>query len=151
METYKHLKSNHEEVKMTSRCWNLYNLLKSNPTKWFTQKEICDAIPEYRYFNRKNDNCPTIREDKLIINASHEVDHLVVMKNYCFKIANEQEYLEEYAMHVRRLKNQAKTLDDMKYKYSRNGQMKIISNKGKVIDEKSKARNFFETFVAEEY
>lgn len=139
------------ENKLTSRQWCLYNLLKAEPNKWFTQKEICEAIPDYNYQERNNDRCPNIRSDKIAINASIEVDKIVVMKNYCFKIANEEEFLEERRKHINRLKNQKCEIENMDFKYRNNGQVKLLSNKGDVIDEKSRARNFFETFVNEEY
>lgn len=139
------------KTKLTSRQWKLYNLLKSDPNKWFTQKEIADAIPDYNYTERKNDKCSSIREDKIAINASIEVEKIIVMKNYCFKIGNEKEYREERRKHISRLKNQKREIENIDYKYQHNNQGKLISNQGAVIDEKSKARHFFETFVEEEY
>lgn len=137
--------------KLTPRQWRLYNLLKSQPNRWFTQKEIADEIEEYKYIERENDKCPTIRMDKMAINASLEVDKIVVMKNYCFKIGNEEEYREERRRHISRLKSQKKEIENIDFKYQHNGQGKLLSNQGVEIDEKSKARNFFETFIREEY
>lgn len=136
---------------LTSRQWKLYKLLKSEPNKWFTQKEICEAIKEYEYHDRNNDKCPTIREDKLAINQSLEVDKIVVMNKYQFKIGTKEEYLKERVKHVNRLKRQKEQIENMDYKYNLDNQGKLISNKGNVIDEQSKARNFFETFIAQEY
>ena len=136
---------------LTSRQWKLYNLLKSQPNKWFTQKEICEAIKEYEFHDRPNDKCPTIREDKLAINQSLEVDKIVVMDKYQFKIGTKEEYLKERIKHVNRLKRQKEQIESMDYKYKLDNQGKLISNKGAVIDEQSKARNFFETFIAQEY
>lgn len=137
--------------KMTSRQWSLYHLLKSNPYKWFTQKEICEAISDYRYKERNNDCCPLIREDKLIINASLEVEKIIVMKNYKFKIATEEEYKEERMKHISRLKKQKEEIENIDFKYKNSGQFKLLSVQGRVIDDKSKARQFFETFISEEY
>ena len=136
---------------MTTRQWKLYNLLKTEPDKWFSQKEIADAIEGYEYKERENDRCPTIRDDKNEINASLEVDKIIVMKNYKFKIGTKEEYLEERKKHVRRLKQQVKIIQDFDFKVNRDGHGKLISNKGEVIDEKSKARRFFETFLSSEY
>lgn len=136
---------------MTTRQWKLYNLLKSEPDKWFSQKEIADAVEGYEYKERENDRCPTIRDDKNEINASLEVDKIIVMKNYKFKIGTKEEYLEERRKHVRRLKQQVKIIQDFDFKVNRDGHGKLISNKGEVIDEKSKARRFFETFLSSEY
>lgn len=136
---------------MTTRQWKLYNLLKSEPDKWFSQKEIADSIDGYEYKERANDRCSAIREDKNEINASLEVDKIIVMKNYKFKIGTKEEYLEERRKHVRRLKQQVKIIQDFDFKVNRDGHGKLISNKGEVIDEKSKARRFFETFLSSEY
>ena len=136
---------------MTTRQWKLYNLLKTEPDKWFSQKEIADAVEGYEYKERANDRCPTIRDDKNEINASLEVDKIIVMKNYKFKIGTKEEYLEERKKHVRRLKQQVKIIQDFDFKVNRDGHGKLISNKGEVIDEKSKARRFFETFLSSEY
>lgn len=137
--------------KLTSRQWELYNLLKTDPNKWWTQKEIVDAIPSYKYIERNNDKCSSIREDKIAINASLEVDKIIVMKNYCFKIGNEKEYHEERKKHIVRLKNQKSEIENIDFKYKHHNQGKLLSNQGVVIDEKSKARHFFETFIEEEY
>lgn len=136
---------------MTTRQWELYKLLRAQPDKWFSQKEICEHVEGYTYIERNNDCCPAIRNDKLAINASSEIDKIVVMKNYQFKIATYEEYFEERRKHISRLKNQVKELQNIDYKYHMNGQGKLLSNQGVEIDGKSKARRFFETFVNEEY
>lgn len=136
---------------LTSRQWDLYNLLKSQPNKWFTQEEICKSVDGYTLQNRKNDRCPTIREDKIVINESLEVDKIIVMDRYCFKIGTREEYLRERAKHVSRLKAQKAQIENMDFKYKHNMQGKLLSNRGEIIDEQSRARKFFETFISEEY
>lgn len=134
---------------MTTRQWQLYNLLLTEPNRWFTQKEICEKVQGYNYVERNNDRCPMIRDDKLAINATNEVDKIIVMDRYCFKIATYEEYLQERHKHIRRLKNQVKEIENIDYKYRLNGQGKLISNRGEPIDEKSKAKRFIETFIDE--
>lgn len=123
---------------MTARQWSLYNFLSSDPGRWFTQREICDNVEGYTYFERNNDSCPSIRDDKLVINASPEVDKIVVMKNYCFKIGTVDEYRQERAKHIRRLKNQVQEIQNMDFKYDRDGQGKLVGE-------------FYESFVNERH
>lgn len=136
---------------MTERQWSLFRLLNSQPDKWFTQKEICEQVKGYEFNDRPNDKCPSIRTDKLAINASEEVDKIIVMNNYCFKIGTEAEYRLERRKHVLRLKNQKKEIENMDFKYSKDKQGRLLTSGGEIIDEKSKARKFFETFTEEEY
>lgn len=132
---------------MTPRQWNLFKLLSENPDKWFSQKEIVDALEGYAYQNRNNDKCPAIREDKIAINKSQEVDKIVVMKNYKFKIGTEKEILEERKRHLKRLIKQKQEIEDLDYKLGRNNQGKLLSNQGNVIDENSNAKEFHETYL----
>lgn len=111
---------------MTARQWSLYNFLSSDPGRWFTQREICENVEGYTYCERNNDRSPCIRDDKLVINASPEVDKIVVMKNYCFKIGTVDEYKQERAKHIRRLKNQVQEIQNMDFKYDRHGQMNLV-------------------------
>lgn len=121
---------------MTERQEKLLNLLKSEPDKWFTQKEICESISDYTFKERNNDKCSQIRDDKVAINADKEVDSLIVMKDYKFKIGTYDEYRRERYAHVRRLKNQASEIANMDFKFRRN-------NQGKVFDE----NEFYTTFA----
>lgn len=91
-------------MKMTTRQWELYKLLMSDPNKQFTQEEICSEINGYVYKERNNDKCSNIRADKIVINAGTEVDKIVVCSHYKFKIATEEEYKAEHAKHIYRLK-----------------------------------------------
>ena len=136
---------------MTTRQWDLYKYLKANTDRWVSQKEIVDNVEGYTYHERANDRCPAIRDDKIAINESLETDKLVVMKNYMFKLATREEYLEERAKHIRKLKNQVKQIQDLDYKADRNNFGKLLSNRGDIIDEKSKAKRFFDSFVESEY
>lgn len=136
-----------QQKALTPRQWKLYNLLKTDPTRWFSPKEISDQIKEYEWHETAWDKCPTIREDKKAINSSTEVEKIIVMKNRCFKIATIEEYLEERNAHIRRLLNQVQEIKDMDYKYHRDGQGKLFSCQGEPIDENSKARPFVEAFI----
>lgn len=132
---------------LTSRQRELYRLLKSQPNHWFTQKEICDAIVGYVYKDDPfaHDHCATIGQDKRILNESPIVDKIIVMKDCCFKIATYEEYLQERASHIARLKSQVAQVEAMDRKFERNGQGKLFNN---VLDDlKDNNEQFHETFV----
>lgn len=132
-------------MELTSRQWQLYNLLKTQTDHWFSQKEICDSVSGYEYVDRNNDKCPAIRDDKNALNESPIIDKIIVMKNYCFKIGTLEEYKEERLSHIRRLKNQVKMIEDMDKKFSRNGQGKLFNN---ILEElKDNNEQFHETFI----
>ena len=67
---------------LKERQKSLYNLLNSDTSKWFSQKEICDAISDYKYNDRKNssDKCSAILQDKMTINESQEYEKIIVSK-----------------------------------------------------------------------
>lgn len=135
--------------KLTPRQWSLYNLLRSEPDRWFTQKEICEAVDGYVYNDEitRHDHCPTIGNDKKIINDNPQVDKIIVMKDNCFKIATYEEYMEERKSHIRRLKSQVAQIQAMDYKAHRDGMGKILNN---IFEElKDDNKQFHETFIKE--
>lgn len=138
-----------EETKLTPRQWALFRLLESQPDHWFTQKEICDAIPLYSYKDEitVHDHCPAIGKDKIEINANPRVDKIITMQDCCFKIATLEEYKKERATHIARLKSQKAQIEAMDYKFERHGQGKIFNN---ILEElKESNEQFHETFYEE--
>ena len=126
---------------LKERQKSLYNLLNSDTSKWFSQKEICDAISDYKYNDRKtsSDKCSAILQDKMTINESQEFEKIIVSKNYMFKIATIEDYKKERNFHIRKLKNQVKMIKDMDFKYKLNLQ-------GVMDDTSGEVEKFIETF-----
>ena len=130
---------------LNSKQWKLYNLLKSEPDKWFSIKEICEKIPEYHYIDDPRNPCTDIGTDRIVINADSQVDKIIVTKKHCFKIATIEEYKEERNYHIRKLKTQVDLIEAMDRKFERNGQVKIFNN---VLNElKPENEQYHETFV----
>lgn len=130
---------------LTSKQWKLYNLLKSEPDKWFSIKEICEKIPEYHYIDDPRNPCVDVGSDRIVINADSQVDKIIVTKKHCFKIATIDEYREERNYHIRKLKTQVSLIEAMDRKFNRNGQVKIFNN---VLNElKPENEQYHETFV----
>lgn len=130
---------------LSSRQWQLYNLLKTQPYHWFTQREICDAVHEYHYIDDDRNNCVEIGSDRIIINADSQTDKIIVTKKHCFKIATLEEYRKERASHIARIKSQVAQVEAMDRKFERNGQGKIFNNV--LNDLKSENEQFHQTFM----
>lgn len=108
---------------LTERQNALYNLLQSDMNHWFTQKEICDAIPEFHYRETSadtHDHCSAIGLEKRKINAIPSAKKVIVMKNCCFKIGTFEEYMEERASHIARLKNEVAQIKNVDAKFENN-------------------------------
>lgn len=136
------------KTELTTRQWQLYNLLKSNPEHWFSQKEICEAIDGYEYRERKatNDKCVDIWHDREKLNDSTEPDHIIAMKKYHFKIANREEVLaEEQRLHKVAM-TAFKRAKALRFKQERNGQHKLLTSRLEPMEE-SRAKAYYETFV----
>lgn len=113
-------------IKIHSRVYDLYNLLNAAPDKWWTQKEICEWCAGYNYVERPNDRCSEIRGDMLIINNSPEFEKIIVCKNYCFKVATEEETKHYLFARIRRIKEQVKQIKALRYKMQRDGHNDFI-------------------------
>ena len=137
--------------KMTTREWNLYQLLRrayeEDADKWISQKEICDAQIGYVWNEKRWDKCSAIQANMKEINYLEEVDKLIIMKNRCFKIAkNEEEAKDAANYYIRKIKKNVVNANSIYHKLGLNGQFKLLSNQGQPIDEKSKAKDCHEVF-----
>lgn len=137
--------------KMTTREWNLYQLLRrayeEDADKWISQKEICDAQIGYVWNENRWDKCSAIQGDMKEINHLEEVDKLIIMKNRCFKIAKDEKEAKDAAnYYIRKIKKNVDNANSIYHKLGLNGQFKLLSNQGKPIDENSKAKDCHEVF-----
>jgi hypothetical protein len=64
----------------------------------------------------------------LLINEEQEFEKLIVCKDYCFKVATDEETIEYIKDRIRRLKAQAKQIKDIRYKVYRNGKMNLFTD-----------------------
>ena len=147
--------SKEKEIKLNTRQWKFYNYLKEQAfedgDRWVSKWEISVAIADYEYNNSPyaHDECSTMNGDRLAINNSQEVDKLILVDNNCFKVAKLDEAIEmrnDYYNQAMRLLGKMSIIAN---KIDRDGQGKLISNQNKPIDETSKAREFYETFIKE--
>lgn len=132
-------------AELTSRQYRLYDLLKSNPNHWWTQKEICDAIPTFIYIDDDRNHCVAIGDEQRAINESMAVDKIIVTDKHCFKIANEQEYDTYRGKLIKRIINTVDQVKAWDTKYHRNGQGKLFNNE--LNELKPENKQFHETFI----
>ncbi len=134
---------------MTSRQWRLYDFIKERTIQGdtLTQKDICDNLTEYVYNDRPNDKCPMIWRDVDFINHSLEVEKIIVVDKFTYRIGTREEseaYAEKLLIGaVKKFKRYWSVYN----KIRKDGQGKLISNQNRPIDEKSRARDFVEAFI----
>lgn len=134
-----------------TRQWDLYNYLvkcfKENPNRWVSPEEINANVEGYIWDDKAYDHCKGIRNDKKYINSMDELDHLIVMKDRCFKIGTRDEVIAERDEHQRRLINQAKEIANFNRKYKLDGQFKLLDNRGNEMTDMAKP--YRETFMTQ--
>ena len=146
-------------MSLTTRQWATYNLIKQNSLngKKTTQREIYENYPDklfkdgYIWANKdgvNHDNCVTIWSDIEKINFSEEIEKIVISKNYIYWLCENDEEAEKYAQKyfsdgIKKLKRYYRIVGKVK----KNGQYKLLSTRGDIIDDESKARDFVETYL----
>ena len=142
--------------KMNTRQWATYNLIKTNSEKGIqtTQADVCENYSlsthadGYSWAKGKNthDRCLQVWKDVHFINASSEVEKIIVMDKFTYRIATEEEAKEYYAKLEEKAVRAFMRAYNVHKKIKANGQGKLISCQGKAIDEESTARRFVEAF-----
>lgn len=150
-----------ENNKLSTRQWKTYNLIKKNTLegKATTQKEIVDNYPyptyedgyKWQESNNTSDHCTTIWSDVEELNFSPEIEKVIIVNKFTYKLAESREEAEKFAHKyfsagIKKLKRHWNII----HKIENDGQGKIISAHGDVIDEKSKARRYYETYLEKE-
>lgn len=115
-------------TQLTERQKALCDLLLTDINHWWSQEEICAEIADYKYNADKfaHDRCATIGADRIVINAYTGNNIIIVLKDNHFKIATYEEYRQERASHIARLKSQARQVRAMEFKMKRDGEMDLF-------------------------
>lgn len=144
---------------MTSLEWAIYNAIKEKGT--LTQKGLASLVNErlgYKALiytekatncknDEKGDHCKQLQNIITSINASPEVEKMIVVKNYTYKLGTEEECLD-YALKLKaKAMRLLKRYSDIMTKCGKNDQGKLVSCQGKEITETSEARKFVEAFI----
>ena len=131
--------------------YELYNMIKEATLEGrkITVKEICERMPEYYYLNEKEcnySNCPNLYKDVDYLNHA-KFSKIICKDNGGFFLANKEEALVyEEKLHNEALKAFAEYWT-IHRKIEADGQGTFIDANGNVIEEKSKAKRFIESFV----
>lgn len=126
----------------------MYNLLKSNPNKWWTCEEIKQAVPDIVVVDDPRNPSPELTALRIKLNAMAETDKIITTKKHKFKIANLEEYLEERARHIARIKSEVAQVEAQDKKYQQDGQVKLFNN---ILEElKPTNEQMHETFMPQE-
>jgi len=113
-------------------------------------EDICNYFPNEYYLNKKESNfsnCPKLYKDIDTINQSTEVDKWITKNNNKIKLATKEECERDIQRLKKRLSKAGKEIYRLEKKMKLDGQCKLLSNQNKPIDEKSKARNYVETYA----
>lgn len=146
-----------DDITLTPRQWRLHDLLSDGKhDRYYSKKEICEMLPEHYTYNtnpHKHDKCIDIYNDSKALQDAWSLIGKVLIRNPQgdIKFAKDDAEAEEYA---ERLYQRAMTplieYSIIKRKIRRDGQGRLISGRGDVIDEKSLANQFWESFAPNE-
>lgn len=142
-----------KEKKLTTRCWTLYNYIKEHGVVNTT--DICRDLPEYYTLatsERIHNPCVNVNIDVDTLNTSPEIEKIIIHdRKYNFWLAKDEDEAVNFAEKLykkRALKALWKYYGMLK-KAESDGQGKLLSCQGNVIDDESKARAFVEAFIRE--
>ena len=117
---------------LNARQWAVYNLLKNNPDRYFTQIEIAYGLKEFydtSFYNDQFHDSATrhmLTADIRAINQSEVIQKIIISNSKGVKIANQEEFAKyinaEFAAIFRKL---ARTRQKAK-KAGLDGQMRIV-------------------------
>ena len=144
-----------ENKKLTPRQWATYNLIKNASSRGesATIEQIIANYPEsaykdgYRRSERaSHDPCKSVWHDIVALNASSEIEKIIIIDNFTYRLATE----EEAEAYYQTLKDKALRAFNRAYnirrKIRKDGQGKLISCQGAIIVQDSTARRFVEAF-----
>ena len=143
--------------KLTTHQWRLYDFIKLHTELGVSElkvKDIVDAFPNEYYLKERDgnySNCPQLYKDIDTLNASYEIDKIIIKNNNNFKVANEEEAKAYYNKNMTRAINYFMKAHQVRWKMNKDNQGKLLSNQLRPIDDESKAREFIEAFMGGEY
>lgn len=144
--------------KLNRLDWAVYGAIKECGV--LTQKELCQAVNEalgYKALNyldkatnckndQKGDHCKNLLYIVRKINESPEVEKIIVIKNYCYFLGNEEQCIKYHDQLMKRGLEMIKKANCVLAKMNKDRQGKLISCHGDEITEKSNARRFTEAY-----
>lgn len=136
-----------KEIKLNTRQWKVYHLLRDNSDKWLSQFEIVKRLEE-EYGEYKGD--PNLFHDSMQrvvltddirqINQSAYIQKIILSSSLGIKIASKEEYEVYSISRWKSIKRMISRLAWKDHKAKLDGQMKLVFGE-------SMARDYYETFV----
>ena len=140
-----------QTTKLTPRQWALYRLIEYNSLvecRKTSQREICSKLSEYGYVwntdEKCHDHCSAIWGDIKDNNESLEHDHLIISDNFYYWIGSKRENEKYLAKLWKDLSGRLHRYWLFKKKLERDGQGKVLDNRGNPLS--NKAKMFHECF-----
>ena len=138
--------------KLTPTHWDIYNAVKEGGK--LTQRELCSLVQGLTFVEKatnckndaKGDHCKPLLRYIKEINESPEVEKIVVIENYTYRLGNEEDCIKYYQNLMLRAVTMLNKAQAVKRKMLANGYGKLISCQGKEITEGSGARPFVEAY-----
>ncbi len=138
---------------LTPRQWALFRLIEHNSLvelRKTTQREVCDKLGEYGYKwnddEKAHDHCTMVWTDIKDLNLSGQNDKVIINDNFEYWIGNEEETKE----YLDKLWNDLEPRLNRYWAYlkkaAKHGQGQLFSTRLDELNEKSKAREFIESY-----
>lgn len=143
--------------KLTPRQWATYNLIKEASSRGGSAS-IEEVVANYHASAYKggytistgvgtHDICKAVWLDVVALNASSEIEKIIVIDNFTYRLATEEEATAYYNKLLDKAIKGLVRAQAIKRKIKADGQGKLISCQGNPIDEESTARKFVEAFL----
>ncbi len=143
--------------KLTPRQWATYNLIKDASSRG-VKVSIEEIVANYHESAHKggyslstgvgsHDICCAVWQDVTALNASTEVEKIIIIDDFTYRLATEEEAEAYYAELRTKALRALQRAFAIKKKIRKDGQGKLISCQGEAITEDSKARPFVEAFL----
>ena len=143
-----------ESQDLTTSLWDLYNFIKERSLNGekTTVRDVCEQFPETYHLNDKESNftnCPNLYKDIDLLNSSYQIEKIIVKDYNNFHLATKED-ANKYANKIKfKALKLLKKYWVVQRKIDKDGQGKCIGANGQPIDDKSKARRFYESFIDE--
>lgn len=114
--------------RLTTRQYRLYDFIKAGNGARFSKRDIYENVDGYEWHENASDKCPSIRTDMKAINASNELDAVIVFDHQMYYWATAEE-IETFINRKKKTISIAnKEIYVLKKKLAKHGQGKLLNN-----------------------
>lgn len=147
---------NKKKTELTDLEWFIYTLLEEETlgtTKSLTQREIYEACKAVGFKvswnesqNQHNDHCRWLNTAIDHLTSSLETDKIIDHHAYRYFLCTREQAIAKRDVYKLKIQRASKRMKQINTKMKRHDQGKLLSNRGYVIDAKSKAKKYYETY-----